>query len=60
MEIRNSRRPKKEKRLMSKVKSIFIIFLDIKEIVRKEFALADQITHTTVTFMAILGCVGKK
>jgi hypothetical protein len=35
-------RPKKERRVRSKVKSMLIIFVDTKEIFRKEFVLVGQ------------------
>jgi hypothetical protein len=39
-ESRNSPRPKEARHVKSKVKSMLIIFFDIKEIVHKEFVLA--------------------
>jgi hypothetical protein len=47
----NSPRPKKARQMKSKVKSVLIIFFDIKGVVQKEFVLAGQsIQHTNVTF----------
>jgi hypothetical protein len=44
-------RPKKERQVKSKVKSMFIILSDIKGIVHKEIVLTGQsIQHTTVMF----------
>jgi hypothetical protein len=52
--MENSKLTKTEKarQVMSKVKSMLIIFFDIKGIVHEEFVLAGQtaILHTTVTF----------
>jgi hypothetical protein len=46
----NSPRPEKARQVKSKVKSMLIIFFDVKEVL-KNFDLADQepIAHTTVT-----------
>jgi hypothetical protein len=46
----NSPRLKMVKHVKSKVKSMLIIFFDIKGIVRNEFVLAQSIPHTTSTF----------
>jgi hypothetical protein len=43
----NSPKPKKAIQLKSKVKSMLIIFFDIKEIVHKEFALAVQTANSS-------------
>jgi hypothetical protein len=43
----NSPRPKKERQVKSKVKSMLIIFFDIKEIVHKEFVLAGQTVNSS-------------
>jgi hypothetical protein len=44
-------RPKKERQVKSKAKSMLIIIFDIKGIVPKEFVMAGQaVPHTTVSF----------
>jgi hypothetical protein len=52
MESPNSSRPRKATQVKSKVKSMLIIFSDIKGVVHKEFVLQakQSIPHTTVTF----------
>jgi hypothetical protein len=42
----NSPRPKKARQVKSKVKSMLIIFFDIKGIVHKEFFLASQAVNS--------------
>jgi hypothetical protein len=42
----NSSRPKKVRQLKSNIKSMLIIFFDIKGIVHKEFILAGQIVNS--------------
>jgi hypothetical protein len=42
MERSKSRKPKKARQVKSKVKSMLIIFFDIKGIVHKEFVMAGQ------------------
>jgi hypothetical protein len=44
--VQNSPRPKNVTQMKSKVKSILIIFFDIKWIVHKEFILVDQIVNS--------------
>jgi hypothetical protein len=46
MESPNSPRPEKARKVKGKVKSIFIIVVDIKGIVHNEFILADSQTPT--------------
>jgi hypothetical protein len=44
-------RPKEARQVKSKIKTMFFIFFDIKEIVHQEFVLAGQtVPHTVVTF----------
>jgi hypothetical protein len=43
----NSPRPKRERQVNSRVKSMLIIFFDIKGIVHKEFVLAGQTVNST-------------
>jgi hypothetical protein len=43
----NSPRPKNAKQVKSKVKSMLIIFFDIRGIVHKELVLADQTVNST-------------
>jgi hypothetical protein len=52
MESPNSPTPKKARQAKTKVRSMFIIFFDIRGIVHKEFDLTGQtsIPDTTVTF----------
>jgi hypothetical protein len=52
VESPNSLRPKKARQVRSKVMSIFIIFFDMKGIVRKEFVLEGQTVNSAyyVTF----------
>jgi hypothetical protein len=45
-EIPSSPIPKKGREVNSKVKSMLLIFFDIKEIVYKEFVLADQTVNS--------------
>jgi hypothetical protein len=54
MESPNSPRPNKARQLKSKVKSMLIIFLDIKGIVKKQFVLAGQ-TMNSAYYCDILG-----
>jgi hypothetical protein len=49
----NSPRPKKARHVKSKVKSMFIIFFDIRGIVHKEFVLAGQIVNPTYSCHAL-------
>jgi hypothetical protein len=50
----NSPRQKEMRRVKSKVRSMLIIFFDIKGIVHKEFILVKKsVSQTTVTFTAI-------
>jgi hypothetical protein len=46
MESPYSLRPKKVRQVKSKVKSMLVIFFDIKGIVHKEFVLADQAVNS--------------
>jgi hypothetical protein len=46
MEIPNSPRAKKVRQVKTKVKSMLIVFFDIKGIVHKEFVLAGQTVNS--------------